>query len=75
MLHDMRYGAQFHLLLFFQDLGETDPACLESSKAAEDDILKFDYHVLYSESYGVPVLYFNVYRQGMYHMLACAEWL
>ncbi|XP_045176357.2 ubiquitin-like-conjugating enzyme ATG10 [Mercenaria mercenaria] len=26
-------------------------------------VLMFEYHVIYSESYSVPVLYFNVYRQ------------
>lgn len=40
---------------------EADQACLRSETS---EVLTFDYHILYSESYSVPVLYFNVYTNS-----------
>lgn len=28
------------------------------------EVWQMEYHILYSESYGVPVLYFNAYKNG-----------
>lgn len=37
---------------------------LMSTKKNGQRIVTFDYHCLYSPSYGVPVLYFNVYNSS-----------
>lgn len=42
--------------------GPADRGCAETGSGAE--ILHCVYHVLYSSSYRVPVLYFNVWRQN-----------
>lgn len=42
--------------------GPADPGCAETGSNAE--ILHCVYHILYSSSYRVPVLYFNVWRQN-----------
>lgn len=50
-------------------LEETDD-CIEYEIAAmpsSNDLLKIEYHIVYSISYQVPVLYFRAYRNGWYH--------
>ncbi|XP_077500543.1 autophagy-related 10 isoform X2 [Amblyomma americanum] len=39
---------------------EADPGCAESHA---EEVLQCVYHIVYSVSYGVPVMYFNVWRQ------------
>jgi len=36
-------------------------------------VCQLDHHILYSHSYSVPVLYFNVYTSGWYnwHIIIC----
>merc|ERR1711860_338971 len=41
------------------DFFEEDDLCIENSSS---DVLTYDYHIIYSESYSVPVLYLNVYK-------------
>ena len=44
------------------DLSLTDDVAAASQDSGEN-VLKYDCHVIYSTSYQVPVLYFNVYKQ------------
>ncbi|XP_075527310.1 autophagy-related 10 isoform X2 [Dermacentor variabilis] len=39
-----------------------DPGCADVDDR-EEQVLQFVYHVVYSASYGVPVMYFNVWRR------------
>ncbi|KAL1444101.1 hypothetical protein MTO96_030048 [Rhipicephalus appendiculatus] len=41
---------------------EPDPCCAEAQDHGEE-VLQCVYHVVYSASYGVPVMYFNVWRR------------
>uniref|UniRef100_A0A131Z6J3 Ubiquitin-like-conjugating enzyme ATG10 n=1 Tax=Rhipicephalus appendiculatus TaxID=34631 RepID=A0A131Z6J3_RHIAP len=41
---------------------EPDPCCAEALDRGEE-VLQCVYHVVYSASYGVPVMYFNVWRR------------
>ena len=41
---------------------------LHSSENTE--FIKFEYHVIYSSSYNVPVLYFTASRQGILYQLS-----
>ena len=33
------------------------------------EFLKYEYHIIYSNSYSVPVLYFTASKQGLYFMI------
>jgi len=52
-----------------EDLVSADDG--DDCQLAQDltDFVTYDYHVVYSQSYCVPVLYFNVYHQSkqVYH--------
>jgi hypothetical protein len=37
----------------------------EATAVSSERLAKFEYHIVYSISYSVPVLYFNVNRPGM----------
>jgi hypothetical protein len=37
----------------------------EATAVSSETFAKFEYHIVYSISYSVPVLYFNVNRPGM----------
>lgn len=37
----------------------------EASSNEDVRVLRCDYNIIFSASYEVPILYFNVYRQGM----------
>ncbi|CAG5122068.1 unnamed protein product [Candidula unifasciata] len=41
---------------------EADESCMPTLEVQAQQGLTFEYHVMYSESYGVPVLYFNVFQ-------------
>ncbi|XP_074642454.1 ubiquitin-like-conjugating enzyme ATG10 [Tubulanus polymorphus] len=43
------------------DLDVKDTAELTSSESKDSELLTYEYHVLFSNSYSVPVLYFNIY--------------
>ncbi|XP_048255158.1 ubiquitin-like-conjugating enzyme ATG10 [Haliotis rufescens] len=53
------------------DIEGSDVACLttgppspsSSSSSSSSSVCQFEYHIVYSASYGVPVLYFNAYTQ------------
>lgn len=47
----------------FKELQDNTDSSTVTVKDAEEEDLTFEYHVVYSPSYGVPVLYFNIYRQ------------
>lgn len=40
---------------------DADGSCLKNQAA---EVLSFEYHILFSESYSVPVLYFNAYTRS-----------
>ncbi|XP_065076348.1 ubiquitin-like-conjugating enzyme ATG10 [Ochlerotatus camptorhynchus] len=47
----------------FEELIEQDPSVVMTHSDGEgEEFYQFEYHVVYSESYQVPVLYFNAYR-------------
>lgn len=52
------------------DLAEFEEAALDEDPSAAQvdtvstDLYRFEYHVVYSISYQVPVLYFNVFKSG-----------
>lgn len=46
-----------------KEVQEDSDTCSTSTRMDEEEDLTFEYHVVYSPSYGVPVLYFNIYRQ------------
>ena len=58
---------------YLKDTGSANDVCNEMEANEIDDsevsesnkkhALTFEYHLIYSESYSVPVLYFNVYKQ------------
>ncbi|XP_071118274.1 ubiquitin-like-conjugating enzyme ATG10 [Haliotis cracherodii] len=48
------------------DIEGSDVACLTTgppSSSSSSSVCQFEYHIVYSASYGVPVLYFNAYTQ------------
>ncbi|XP_046576719.1 ubiquitin-like-conjugating enzyme ATG10 [Haliotis rubra] len=45
------------------DVEESDAACLTTTPPPSSSVCQFEYHIVYSASYGVPVLYFNAYTQ------------
>lgn len=44
-----------------------DIAALELPSCGNTNTVTAEYHVLYSSTYCVPVLYFNAYHAGMWH--------
>ncbi|XP_060585601.1 ubiquitin-like-conjugating enzyme ATG10 [Ruditapes philippinarum] len=60
--NDSEKSKDLHGICNEMESDETDdsPVCESSNK----QVLTFEYHVLYSESYSVPVLYFNVYNSN-----------
>ncbi|KAF9288614.1 E2-like conjugating enzyme atg10 [Linnemannia elongata] len=61
---------------------ETDPVVENSTSATTFDYLSVNYHIVFSPSYQVPVLYFNAYRpdgaaislEEIYESLVPEEW-
>ncbi|XP_067678761.1 ubiquitin-like-conjugating enzyme ATG10 [Haliotis asinina] len=46
------------------DAQESDVACLATPPSPSSSVCQFEYHIVYSASYGVPVLYFNAYTKA-----------
>ena len=81
-MHDIDVWRVVWRLFDWQDMcagGEDDDACLHvtsllhqnsSTESVQCETLcQLDHHILYSHSYSVPVLYFNVYKSGWYNSL------
>ncbi|XP_065922330.1 ubiquitin-like-conjugating enzyme ATG10 isoform X2 [Magallana gigas] len=43
---------------------EEDAAAFQVRGNSDVEVVTYEYHILYSPSYGVPVLYFNAHTQG-----------
>lgn len=43
---------------------EEDTAAFQVRGNSDVEVVTYEYHILYSPSYGVPVLYFNAHTQG-----------
>lgn len=43
--------------------------CVGSVAGGSGKVLQYEYHVLYSCSYGTPVLYFRVFTLGQYEFM------
>lgn len=52
----------FILVHVLQD--EDDQSCV-TAENVKTKIYVYEYHIIYSASYSVPVLYFNVHKSGM----------
>ena len=67
---------QKHCWFCFFELEED--ACvldMETCVPRGAEVCTFEYHIVYSNSYSVPVLYFNAYRSGklsLYHQSKCS---
>ena len=51
------------IFIFFKEAGVLD------TSGAEQEFLTYEYHVVYSASYAVPVLFFNIYKPGKRNLL------
>ncbi|XP_048764425.1 ubiquitin-like-conjugating enzyme ATG10 [Ostrea edulis] len=54
-------GADFHNVT---EIEEEDASTLRTDDNKDLSILTYEFHILYSQSYSVPVLYFNVHMQN-----------